>query len=98
MNLSDFSFVLPDELIAQHPVANRVDSRLLEVSPSGEFIDHKFSAILSLLNPGDLLVLNNTKVIKARLQGSKETGGRIEIMLERIIAPQRFIAQVRASS
>ncbi len=97
MNLSDFSFVLPDELIAQYPVANRVDSRLLEVSPSGEFIDHKFSTILSLLNPGDLLVLNNTKVIKARLQGSKESGGRIEIMLERIIAPQRFIAQVKAS-
>lgn len=97
MNLSDFNFDLPDELIAQHPAANRDSSRLLEISPDGQFIDRPFVDISSLLKPGDLLVINDTKVIKARLQGAKDTGGRIEIMLERVIGEDTFVAQIKSS-
>ena len=78
MQLSDFNYELPTELIAQYPLANRTDSRLLEVKANGsshvQLIDRQFKDILNLIKPGDLLVFNDTKVIPARLHGKKETG------------------------
>jgi len=88
MQLSDFNYELPPNLIAQHPLANRTDSRLLELIVSGDnraqFLDRQFKDILNLIKPGDLLVFNDTKVIPARLHGKKETGGLIEMLIERI--------------
>ncbi len=88
MQLSDFNYDLPAELIAQHPLANRTDSRLLEVKLNNagraEFIDRQFKDILHLIRPGDLFVFNDTKVIPARLHGKKETGGNVEVLIERI--------------
>lgn len=97
MKVSDFSFALPEELIAQFPPANRTDSRLLKVFGDSRFEDSLFPSILDELQAGDLVVLNNTKVLPARLFGSKDTGGRIEILLERITGEREFIAQIRAS-
>ena len=95
---SDFQFELPTGLIAQQPLENRSDSRLLHVSRSGARLqDHKFTELPGLLRQGDLLVFNNTRVIPARLFGRKETGGRVEIMLERIIDDHECIAQLRVS-
>ena len=82
MKLSDFSFELPESLIAQFPTENRTDSRLL-VS-NNDILDDFFRNLGTYLEPGDLLVLNDTKVIPARLFGRKESGGKIEIMLEKI--------------
>jgi S-adenosylmethionine:tRNA ribosyltransferase-isomerase len=97
VNLVDFDFELPDDLIAQYPVAHRDSSRLLEINPDGAFVDHCFSTIGDILEPGDLLVVNDTKVIKARLYGAKDSGGRIEIMLERLTDERTFVAQIKAS-
>jgi S-adenosylmethionine:tRNA ribosyltransferase-isomerase len=101
MQLSDFNYDLPPELIAQHPLANRTDSRLLEVKPDGEshaqLVDRQFTDILNLVRPGDLLVFNDTKVIPARLHGKKETGGNVELLIERISADQQAWVQIRAS-
>ena len=101
MQLSDFNYELPPELIAQHPLANRTDSRLLELKANGgeraQFIDRQFKDILDLINPGDLLVFNDTKVIPARLHGKKETGGNIELLIERISGDQQAWVQIRAS-
>lgn len=97
MKVSDFHFVLPQELIAQFPPKHRTDSRLLEVLKGAPFIDSRFPDIVERLQPGDLVVLNNTKVLPARLFGSKDTGGKIEILLERITSETEFLAQVRAS-
>ena len=101
MQLSDFNYELPPELIAQHPLANRTDSRLLEVRADGEnavqLIDRQFKDILSLIKPGDLLVFNDTKVIPARLHGKKETGGNIELLIERISGDKQAWVQIRAS-
>ncbi len=96
LKLSDFDFDLPPELIAQHPLANRTDSRLLRVLPDG-FEDLSFADVESLLQPGDLLVFNDTRVIKARLHGLKDSGGRVEALVERVTAPTRVIAMMRAS-
>ena len=82
-HLSDYDFDLPPELIAQFPLANRTASRLLHVTDS-VLEDLHFTNVLDLLRPGDLLVMNNTKVIKARLKGHKETGGAVEFMIERV--------------
>lgn len=79
-HLSDFDFELPESLIAQYPLKDRAASRLLHVKPDGSVEDLHFRDILNLLQPGDLLVFNNTKVIKARLNGKKETGGVFEAM------------------
>jgi len=98
MQKSDFSFNLPEELIAQTPLAVRSASRLLVChrnSPVTE--DRQFSEIANFLNAGDLLVFNNTRVIPARLQGMKDTGGQVEILLERILDDTRFIAMLRCS-
>jgi len=101
MQLSDFNYELPADLIAQHPLANRTDSRLLEVRADGrnaaQFIDRQFKDILSLIKPGDLLVFNDTKVIPARLHGKKETGGNIELLIERISGDKQAWVQIRAS-
>ena len=96
LTLDDFDFNLPDELIAQHPAADRTASRLLHVQP-GAFHDRRFSELPELVRPGDLLVFNDTKVIKARLFGRKDSGGQVEVMVERIVDARHAVAQVRAS-
>ena len=82
-HLSDFDFELPPELIAQYPLENRTASRLLHVTKD-VIEDCTFTDIENFLRPGDLLVANNTKVIKARLLGHKETGGSVEALIERV--------------
>ena len=95
-SLFDFDFDLPPELIAQTPLAERSASRLLQVQ-GAQLTDRRFSDIVDLLQPGDLLVFNDTRVIKARLFGVKETGGKIEALVERILDARTVHAQVRAS-
>ena len=97
MNLSidDFDYELPPELIAQHPSESRSGSRLLRLSGQ-TLANHRFSDLPQLLSPGDLLVLNDTKVIKARLFGRKDTGGRIEVLIERLLPEGEALAQVHA--
>src|SRR3990167_4232806 len=98
MQLSDFEYNLPPELIAQHPLAVRSASRLLCLNKSTGEIQHLlFSAVIELLTEKDLLVLNNTRVIPARLLGRKATGGQAEVLIERILDAHRVIAKVRAS-
>ncbi len=95
---SDFNFDLPDDLIARFPQAERSASRLLKLNRSNGEIGHgKFTDVLSELSAGDLLVFNNTRVIPARLFGQKASGGKIEVLVERILDNQRFLAHVRAS-
>jgi S-adenosylmethionine:tRNA ribosyltransferase-isomerase len=85
-------------LIAQSPVTERSHSRLLCVEgPSGAVTDRRFSDIVKLVAPGDVMVFNDTRVIKARLTGRKKTGGRIEVLVERVLSGGHAIAQVRAS-
>jgi len=95
-SLSDFDFDLPQELIAQLPLPERSASRLLHVDDDA-FIDRAFADIVSLLHPGDLLVFNDTRVLKARFFGVKETGGKVEVLIERVIDNRTVHAQVRAS-
>jgi S-adenosylmethionine:tRNA ribosyltransferase-isomerase len=101
MQLSDFNYELPNDLIAQHPLAKRTDSRLLELVPDEnkhvQLVDRQFREILDLVKPGDLLVFNDTKVIPARLHGKKETGGIVELLIERISGDQQAWVQIRAS-
>jgi len=96
MKKSDFNYDLPNELIARYPLDNRVDSRLLRVNETG-FSDDTFSGLPELLKAGDLLVFNNTRVIAARLYGRKETGGKLEMLLERVIDDTHALAHVRCS-
>ncbi len=95
-HLSDYDFDLPGELIAQFPLADRTASRLLHVTES-VIEDLFFTDVKRLLRPGDLLVMNNTKVIKARLRGNKETGGAVEAMIERVTGEFTAISMCRAS-
>jgi S-adenosylmethionine:tRNA ribosyltransferase-isomerase len=101
MQLSDFNYDLPPQLIAQHPLANRTDSRLLEIrnteKNAAQLMDRQFRDILCLIKPGDLLVFNDTKVIPARLHGKKETGGNVELLIERISSENQAWVQIRAS-
>ncbi|QJD59179.1 tRNA preQ1(34) S-adenosylmethionine ribosyltransferase-isomerase QueA [Pseudomonas sp. gcc21] len=98
MRVSDFHFDLPDSLIAHHPLAERRGSRLLYLDgPSGELQHKHFVDLLEFLHPGDLMVFNNTRVIPARLFGRKETGGQLEILIERVLDSHRVLAHVRAS-
>ena len=94
--LSDFDFVLPEALIAQHPSPERSGSRLLDgrTSPS---LDRIFRELPSLLQPGDLLVFNDTKVINARLFGEKATGGKVELLIERVLSGNQVAAHMRVS-
>ena len=98
MQLTDFQFDLPDELIAQFPSPERTASRLLSLDGhNGDFDDLKFVDLLRLLQPDDLLVFNNTRVIPARLLGQKDSGGKVEILVERILDEHRVLAHVRSS-
>ncbi len=98
MRRSDFSFQLPGELIAQQPLAERSASRMLTLDGiSGSVTDQQFCDLPEFLRPDDLLVFNNTRVIKARLYGQKDTGGRVEILIERILGEYEILAQIRAS-
>jgi S-adenosylmethionine:tRNA ribosyltransferase-isomerase len=98
MKLSDFHFDLPDELIARYPAAERTGSRLLVLDGNTGATEHRqFTDLLSYLRPNDLLVFNNTRVVPARLFGQKATGGRVEILIERLIGPRQVLAHVRAN-
>lgn len=98
MKRSDFHFRLPDELIAHFPPEERGASRLLVLDgATGAWAHRRFQELEELLRPGDLLVFNDTRVIPARLYGCKQSGGRIEILIERILDPHRALAHVRAS-
>ncbi len=98
MQRSDFHFDLPEELIAQRPTAERRGSRLLVLDgASGTLKDRLFADLTDLLRPGDLLVFNDTRVIPARLYGRKESGGQVEVLVERIIGECEVLAHVRAS-
>ena len=96
MRTDEFDFVLPERLIAQHPPEQRGTSRLL-YAYGGVLEDCRFADLLRLVKPGDVLVLNDTRVIKARLFGSKESGGRVEVLVERVLNEHEVLAQVRAS-
>jgi S-adenosylmethionine:tRNA ribosyltransferase-isomerase len=96
LTLDDFDYDLPRELIAQRPAEPRSASRLLRVT-AGAISDHLFSALPGFLAAGDVLVCNDTRVIKARLLGEKSTGGRIEVLIERVLGTNEALAQVRAS-
>lgn len=95
--LSLFDYHLPEELIAQRPSSTRDGSRLLHLDPNGHHHDRHFTDLPSLLRPNDLLVFNNTQVIKARLQGIKSTGGKVEVLIERVVDEFNAVAHIRAS-
>lgn len=98
MDLNQYDYDLPLELIAQYPTENRVDSRLLAFdSDRDRCVEHTFSQLEQFFVPGDLLVANDTRVIPARLHASKPTGGRVEIMLERLLADQRALVQLKSN-
>ncbi len=98
MKRSDFQFDLPESRVAQHPLAERRASRLLVLDgATGELADRRFADILALLRPGDLLVFNDTRVIPARIFGRKATGGRVEVLVERVTGPRGALAHIRAS-
>ena len=98
MKVSDFNFHLPDHLIARYPAEKRTASRLLHLNAStGEIGHHHFFDLPRRVNAGDLMVFNNTRVIPARLHGQKETGGKVEILLERVTSGHEALAQIRAS-
>ncbi len=97
MLLSDFHYHLPVDLIAQYPTEQRGASRLLVLDGASGLLDDRiFSGLPELLDPGDLLVFNDTRVMAARMYGRKETGGKVEILLERILEPCRALAHVKA--
>jgi S-adenosylmethionine:tRNA ribosyltransferase-isomerase len=96
MRKSDFFYELPENLIAQTPPERRGDSRLLCMAADGRLADRRFSELPELLAPGDLLVLNDTRVMPARLFGRKQTGGRVELLIERVLEPGLALAHLRA--
>ena len=97
MKVADFDFDLPDELIAQFPPEVRGGSRLLHVNAQGALADRWFRDLPTLLRPDDLLVMNDTRVIKARLFGHKDSGGKLELLVERVINDYEALAFIRAS-
>ncbi len=98
MRTSDFDYELPPQLIAQHPLPERVASRLLHLDGgSGSLGQGRFSELANFFRAGDLLVFNNTRVIKARLLGRKVSGGAIEVLVERVLDAHHVLAHVRAS-
>jgi S-adenosylmethionine:tRNA ribosyltransferase-isomerase len=96
MRTDQFDFDLPEQLIAQHPPAQRGASRLL-YAHDGALEDRAFADLLQLVGPDDVLVLNDTRVIKARLFGNKDSGGQVEVLVERVLNEHEVLAQVRAS-
>ena len=98
LHRQDFHFDLPPDLIAQQPLARRADSRLLTLDgATGQLGDRLFHELPALLAPGDLLVFNDTRVIPARLHGRKASGGRIEILVERLLDERRALVHIHAS-
>ena len=101
LTLNDFDYPLPPELVAQAPLAERSASRLLVVQPTDDapdaLLDRRFTDLPELIRPNDLLVFNDTRVIHARLHGSKASGGQVEVLIERAVGPHEALAQVRAS-
>ncbi len=98
MRLDDFDYELPQELIAQFPASERGGSRLLHLDgKTGALTDRQFRDIVELVAPGDVMVLNDTRVIKARLRGRKKTGGWVEVMVERVVGRDEVLAQVGAN-
>jgi S-adenosylmethionine:tRNA ribosyltransferase-isomerase len=96
LRLEDFDFALPPELIAQHPAPERSASRLLD-GRGATPVDRRFHELPSLLESGDLLVFNDTRVIKARLYGRKPSGGAVEVLVERVLTNHEVLAHLRAS-
>jgi len=94
--LGDFDFALPPELIAQHPAAERSGSRLLDGRGEAT-VDRGFRELPGLLQPGDLLVFNDTQVVKARLFGEKPTGGKLELLVERVLGERQVVAHMKVS-
>ena len=98
MNIENFNYELPKKLIAQYPTKNRGDSKLLVADPFPHSLqDLSFQSFVSLIQPNDLIIFNNTKVIKARLFGQKETGGKIEILIEQVLDNQKALAMIKSS-
>lgn len=97
MHINEFDFELPAQLIAQHPPKERGSSRLLVALPEQKPIDSQFSQITDFIASGDVVVFNNTRVIKARLFGHKQSGGQIEALIERVIDEHTAVAHIRAS-
>lgn len=98
MRVSDFHFDLPDNLIARYPTKERTASRLLYLNgETGTFQDQNFTDLLSHIEQGDLLIFNNTRVIPARLYGKKASGGKLEVLVERVLDEHRCLAHIRAS-
>ena len=98
MRVADFNFDLPDELIARYPKPERTASRLLQLNgENGEIFHRTFADVLDLIQPGDLVVFNNTRVIPARMFGRKTSGGKLEVLVERVLSESRFLAHVRSS-
>ncbi len=96
LTVDDFDYELPANLIAQHPAPERTASRLLRLGQDG-VSDHAFADLPQFLAAGDVLVFNDTRVVKARLHGVKESGGRIEVLIERVLGPHEALAQISAS-
>ena len=97
LQVNDFDFHLPEHLIAQYPTRQRSASRLLHLNAQGKITDSHFFHLVDVLQPGDLLVYNDTRVIPARLNGNKTTGGKVEILIERILDNQIILAQIKAN-
>ena len=97
MHISDFDFELPEELVAQHPPQERGSSRLLCALPDQPLQDAAFSDLPQWVEPGDVMVFNNTKVMKARLFGQKSSGGKIEALIERVVDAHTALAHIRSS-
>ena len=97
MLVSEFDYALPPELIAQHPAPRRDASRLLHLDAAGRLRDLKFADFAALVGPGDAVVVNDTRVIKARLAGRKASGGAVEIFVERATGPRAALVLMRAS-
>ena len=98
MQRSDFNYELPEKLIAQHPLAERSASRLLSLDgQTGALRDRRFGDVVDLLRPNDLLILNDTRVIPARVHAMKESGGKVEILLERVVDERHALVQLKAS-
>jgi len=97
LSIEDFDYSLPEELIAQQPAVTRSASRLLHRDAAGQLHDRNFEDLISLLKPNDILVFNDTQVIKARLHGHKSSGGKVEVLIERLTGESRALAHIRSS-
>jgi S-adenosylmethionine:tRNA ribosyltransferase-isomerase len=96
MHLSELDYALPEDLVAQHPAVERTQSRLLHMDAAGALLDRRFEDLPDLIDPSDVVVLNDTRVIKARLFGRRPTGGKVEVFVERIVAEHEALALGRA--